>query len=121
MASKILIADDALYMRLNLKKILFRFGCKHIDEACTGKEALEKCKTEFYDLVFMDITMPEMDGIEALHLIKAHNKKQKIVILTAMGEQDWIIKAISEGADEFLLKPFKENQIVEVLQKHLEP
>lgn len=117
--SRILIVDDALYMRLNLKKILFRFGCRNVEEATNGREALQKCMVNQYDLVFMDITMPEMDGIEALHRIKEHNKGQKIVILTALGEQDWVVKAVSEGADEFILKPFKEIQIREIVDKHL--
>lgn len=117
--SKILIVDDALYMRLNLKKILFRFGCKDVEEATNGREALDKCLKEHFDLVFMDITMPEMDGIEALHNIKRERKDQKIVMLTAMGDQDWIVRAVSKGADEFILKPFKEMQIKEILDKHL--
>ncbi len=116
---KVLIVDDALYMRLNLKKILFRFGIKDVDEATNGEEAYTMCMVTPYDLVFMDITMPVLDGIEALHKIKDEKSDLKIIMLSAMGDQDWIKKAICEGATEFLLKPFKEQQIKEILDKHL--
>ncbi|MTI85590.1 MAG: response regulator [Firmicutes bacterium] len=112
----ILTADDAKFMRVNLGNILKKLG-HEIVEAENGQEAVEKYQENNPDLVTMDITMPEMDGLEAVKEIKKIDPKAKIVMVSAMGQKEMVLEAIQSGAMDFVVKPFQEDRIREVLDK----
>src|SRR6056297_612473 len=108
---KVLIVDDAAFMRLNLKNIIEEMGFKIIAEAENGKEGVEKYKEYKPDLVTMDITMPEMDGISATREIKNFDQSAQVLVCSAMGQQSLVIEAIEAGAKDFIVKPFERNRI----------
>jgi two-component system, chemotaxis family, chemotaxis protein CheY len=112
---RVLIADDAAFMRLTLKTTLEKIGFNVVGEAENGKEALEKYKTLNPDIVTMDCTMPQMDGQEALKLIKEYDANCKVIMVTAMGQETIVRKAILAGAVNFIVKPFKEETLAAVL------
>ncbi|MGE5613580.1 MAG: response regulator [Bacillota bacterium] len=114
---RVLIVDDAAFMRMSLKNMLERNGFRVVGEAENGIFALSKYKELKPDIVTMDITMPEMNGIEALKKIRAFDSKAKIVMVSALGQEPMIKEAILSGADYFIVKPFKEEHVVEVLNK----
>lgn len=114
---KVLIVDDAAFMRLSLKKMLVRNGFQVVGEAENGSIAVNKYKELSPDIVTMDITMPGMNGIEALKKIKGFDSKAKVVIVSALGQEPMIKEAILSGADYFIVKPFKEEHVIEVLNK----
>ncbi len=115
--NSVLIVDDAAFMRLTIKDIIKNIGFEVAGEAENGKECIKKYKDLEPDLVIMDITMPEMDGIEALKEIRKLDNEANIVICSAMGQQKMVIEAIEAGAKDFIVKPFKENRIKEALNK----
>ena len=115
--SSVLIVDDAAFMRANLKNIIEGFGMEVIGEAENGKDSIRKYRDLNPDLVTMDITMPEMDGIEALKKIKELDDKASVVVCSAMGQQKMVIRAIEAGAEDFIVKPFDEDRIEEALNK----
>jgi two-component system chemotaxis response regulator CheY len=115
--TKLLITDDAAFMRMMLKKIVTEAGYEVVAEAENGHEAVRLFDEHRPDLVTMDITMPEMNGIEALEKIKAIDPKAKVLICSAMGQQNMVIDAIQKGAIDFIVKPFDKNRITEALQK----
>lgn len=117
MAKKVLIVDDAVFMRMKLKDILEKNGYEVVGEAENGIEAVEKYKTENPDLVTMDITMPEMDGIEALKQIKAHDSGATVIMCSAMGQQSMVMDAIQAGAVDFIVKPFDTDRVIKSLDK----
>ncbi|MFZ7120910.1 MAG: response regulator [Eubacteriaceae bacterium] len=117
MSKRILIVDDAIFMRMKLKDILEKNGYEVIGEAQNGVEAIEKYKTEKPDLVTMDITMPEMDGIAALKGIKEIDSQAKVVMCSAMGQQSMVMDAIQAGAVDFIVKPFESDRVIESLNK----
>lgn len=117
MTQKVLIVDDAAFMRMMIKDILTKNGYEVIGEAEDGKVALEKYKELKPDLVTMDITMPEMDGIESVRKIKEYDSKAIIIMCSAMGQQAMVIDAIQAGAKDFIVKPFQPDRIIEALQK----
>ena len=119
MAKRILITDDALFMRVTLKNILTQNGYEICGEAANGKESLEKYKELKPDLVTMDITMPEMDGITALKEIKAFDANAKIIMCTAMGQKNMVIEAVQAGAKDFIVKPFEPDRVIEAVEKQL--
>ncbi|KGX93162.1 chemotaxis protein CheY [Pontibacillus halophilus JSM 076056 = DSM 19796] len=119
MASKILIVDDAAFMRMMVKDILTKNGFEVVGEAQDGAQAVEKYKELTPDLVTMDITMPEMDGIAALKEIKAMNPDAKIIMCSAMGQQAMVIDAIQAGAKDFIVKPFQADRVIEAITKAL--
>ncbi|GGN49787.1 response regulator [Oceanobacillus indicireducens] len=119
MANKILIVDDAAFMRMMIKDILAKNGYEIVGEAQDGKEAVEKYKELQPDLVTMDITMPEMDGITALKEIKSINPDATIIMCSAMGQQAMVIDAIQAGAKDFIVKPFQADRVLEAIQKAL--
>ncbi|HCD99699.1 MAG TPA: two-component system response regulator [Armatimonadetes bacterium] len=119
MAKRILITDDALFMRVTLKNILTQNGYEVAGEAANGAEAVELYKQLKPDLVTMDITMPEMDGIAALKEIRALDPDAKVVMCTAMGQKNMVVEAIQAGAKDFIVKPFQPDRVVEALQKLL--
>lgn len=117
MGKKVLIVDDAVFMRMKLKDILENNGYEVVGEASNGKEALELFISETPDLVTMDITMPEMDGIEALRGIKKLDPKAVVVMCSAMGQQSMVMEAIQEGAIDFIVKPFDTERVLKSLDK----
>jgi two-component system chemotaxis response regulator CheY len=117
LASKVLIVDDAAFMRMMIKDILSKNGYEVVGEACDGAQAVEKYKELTPDLVTMDITMPEMDGITALKEIKQLNPDAKIIMCSAMGQQAMVIDAIKAGAKDFIVKPFQADRVLEAIKK----
>jgi two-component system chemotaxis response regulator CheY len=114
---KVLVVDDAAFMRLSLRTILQRNEFEVVGEAANGSEAVNKYFTLKPDIVTMDITMPEMDGVEALTEIKKKDPSAKIVMISALGQESWVKKAIMLGASGFVVKPYKEEHIVQTLNK----
>ena len=119
MGRKILVVDDAAFMRMMLKDILSKNDFQVIGEAENGIKALEGYKELKPDLVTMDITMPEMDGIEAVRQIRAYDPEARVVMCSAMGQQAMVIDAIRAGALDFIVKPFQPERVVEAVRKAL--
>lgn len=119
MSKRILVVDDAAFMRMMIKEILTKNGFEVIGEASDGSEAVEKFKELKPDLVTMDITMPEMDGIAALKEIKKMDANAKIIMCSAMGQQTMVIDAIQAGAKDFIVKPFQADRVIEAITKAL--
>ena len=117
MAKNILICDDAAFMRMMIKDILTKNGYNIVAEAENGAKAVEKYAELKPDLVLMDITMPEMDGIEALKKIKAADANASIIMCSAMGQQAMVIESIQSGAKDFIVKPFQADRVLEAVQK----
>lgn len=117
MAHKIMIVDDAAFMRMMIKDILTKNGYEVVAEAADGAQAVEKYKELQPDLVTMDITMPEMDGIAALKEIKKLNSNAKVIMCSAMGQQAMVIDAIQAGAKDFIVKPFQADRVLEAIGK----
>ena len=117
MAKNILICDDAAFMRMMIKDILTKNGYNIVGEAENGAKAVEKYAELKPDLVLMDITMPEMDGIEALKKIKAADANASIIMCSAMGQQAMVIDSIQSGAKDFIVKPFQADRVLEAVQK----
>ncbi len=117
--AKIMLVDDAAFMRMMIKNTLTQQGYTDIVEAQDGAEAVTKFDEENPDLVFMDITMPNMDGLQALKKIKEGHPDAKIVMCTAMGQETMVLDAIKSGAKDFIVKPFTPERIAETAQKFL--
>jgi two-component system chemotaxis response regulator CheY len=117
MGKNVVIVDDAQFMRMMLKGVVEKTGHQVIGEAANGHEGVEKYKLLHPDIVLMDITMPEMDGITALKKILEIDSKAVVVMVSAMGQQNNVMEAIMAGAKNFVVKPFKEETIAEVLSK----
>lgn len=117
--SKILIADDAAFMRMMVKDSLTKNGYTDIVEAADGEIACNLYNSEKPDLVIMDITMPNKTGIEALRDIKAADPSAKIIMCSAMGQEAMVVEAIKLGALDFIVKPFKPERIIQAVSKVL--
>ena len=117
MAKKILICDDAAFMRMMIKDILTKNGYNVVGEAENGLKAVEKYKEVNPDLVLMDITMPEMDGIQALREIKKVDGGALVIMCSAMGQQAMVIESIQAGAKDFIVKPFQAERVIEAVKK----
>ena len=117
MAKNILICDDAAFMRMMIKDILTKNGYNIAGEAENGAKAVEKYAELKPDLVLMDITMPEMDGIEALKKIKETDPNAAVIRCAAMGQQAMVIESIQSGAKDFIVKPFQADRVLEAVQK----
>jgi len=113
----VLIVDDTMFMRLALKTMLGKNGFQVVGEAENGAVAVEKYRELNPDIVTMDITMPVVDGIEALRQIRAIDQKAKVVMVSAMGQEVMIRNAIMAGAKNFIVKPFTEESVMKVLSK----
>jgi len=111
MSKKILLVDDAAFMRKMIKETLSKNGYTELFEAVDGADAVEKFSEIGPDLVIMDITMPNMDGLEALKAIRAKNGSANVVMCSAMGQEAMVIEAIQSGAKDFIFKPFKPERI----------
>jgi two-component system chemotaxis response regulator CheY len=119
MATRVLVVDDAAFMRMMIKDILTKNDFEIVGEASNGTEALEKYKELKPDLTTMDITMPEKDGISAVKDIRAFDSSAKIIMCSAMGQQAMVIEAIQAGAKDFIVKPFQPDRVVEAMRKAL--
>ena len=117
MAKNILICDDAAFMRMMIKDILTKNGYNVVGEAENGLKAVEKYNETKPDLVMMDITMPEMDGIQALKKIKESDASANVIMCSAMGQQAMVIEAIQNGAKDFIVKPFQADRVLEAVKK----
>ena len=113
--AKILIVDDASFMRMMIKDALQKNGYDDLHEAADGIQAVEKYEEIKPDIVFMDITMPNMDGLEALKTIKGKHPEAIVVMCSAMGQESMVIEAIKTGARDFIVKPFKPDRIMKTL------
>lgn len=112
---RVMVVDDAAFMRLSIRTILEQHGFEIVAEAANGIEAIAKYLEVKPDVVTMDITMPEMGGIEAVEKICAIDKKARIVMVSAMGQESIVIDAVKVGAKSFIVKPFKADRVIEVL------
>ena len=117
MAKNILICDDAAFMRMMIKDILSKNGYNVAGEAENGAKAVEKYNELKPDLVLMDITMPEMDGLQALKAIKGGDPAALVIMCSAMGQQAMVIEAIQAGAKDFIVKPFQAERVLEAVKK----
>ena len=114
---KVLIADDAAFMRMMLKDILTKNGHEVVGEAANGVEMLSKYEETQPDIVTLDITMPEMDGLTAIKELRKKHPDANVVMCSAMGQQSMVIDAIQSGARDFIVKPFQADRIIECLSK----
>lgn len=119
MSHKIMIVDDAAFMRMMINDTLTKNGYTNLLEAADGQKAFDLYQTERPELVIMDITMPNMDGIKALQAIKNFDKSAKVVMCSAMGQESMVVDAIRFGALDFIVKPFKPDRILQTVAKIL--
>ncbi len=117
--AKILICDDSAFMRMILKKLLTDHGYDVVGEAGDGKQAVQMYRECKPDLITMDITMPKMDGIQAVQLIHEENPLVRIIMVTALGQKAIITDAIKAGASDFIVKPFDPEQVMKTIKKVL--
>jgi len=115
--TKVLIVDDAAFIRMQLKQLLIENGFEVVGEAENGKVALEKIKELEPDIVTLDITMPEMNGIECMAEIKKMEYKPTVIMVSAMGQESYVRKAILHGAKGFIVKPYKPETVINYLNK----
>ena len=113
--AKIMMVDDAAFMRKVIKDALSKAGYTDLHEAVDGADAFEKYKELKPDLVLMDITMPNMDGLEALKAIRAADPGANVVMCSAMGQETMVIDAIRSGAKDFIVKPFKPERVLKTV------
>jgi two-component system chemotaxis response regulator CheY len=117
MALRVMIVDDALFMRNMLKDICVRAGFEVVAEADNGEIALELFRTNRPDLVTMDIVMPRRSGIEALQDIMAEDPRARVVMVSALGQDSLVLEAVEAGARDFIVKPFKEEKVIDVIRR----
>lgn len=116
--AKVLIIDDSRTSRKILRNILEEAGHEVVDEAVNGEDGFIKFRELKPDIVTLDITMPVLDGIETLRLMKETGIPTQIIMVTAAGQKSKMMEAIKLGASEFLTKPFEVNQIVDLINKY---
>lgn len=119
MATRVLIVDDAVFMRTVLRKMLEEAGYDVCGEAGNGKEAITKATELKPDIVTLDITMPEMDGVTALPKIIKSSPDTKVIMCSAMGQQPMVVEAIKNGAKDFIVKPFQKARVVQAIESAL--
>jgi two-component system chemotaxis response regulator CheY len=117
--ARILVVDDAAFMRMMIKNIILELGHEVVGEAGNGQQALALYQELQPDLVTMDITMPDMDGIAAVKEIRAVDPNAKIIMVSAMGQQALVLEAIQNGAKDFIVKPFEKERIRDAIQRVL--
>lgn len=115
--ARVLIVDDASFMRMMIKDIVSKLGHEVVGEAANGFEAIDKYKELKPDFVTMDITMPEMDGIKASAEIKAMDSNATVIVMSAMGQQAMVIDALKAGAKDFIVKPFTADRVKDAISK----
>lgn len=114
---KVLIVDDAAFMRISLKNIMDKAGYEVVGEAENGHAAIKKYKELQPDIVTMDITMPELDGVQALKEIMKFDPTAQVVMISAMGQESYVKDAVMAGAKGFIIKPWKEETVISALSK----
>ena len=119
MAKKILLVDDAAFMRKMLKDTLSKNGYTDLYEAVDGADAVEKYDELKPDLVIMDITMPNMDGLEALKAIRGKDGSANVVMCSAMGQESMVMDAVRSGAKDFIVKPVKPDRVLNTVTASL--
>lgn len=117
--ASILIIDDASFMRTVIKRILTEAGHSVIGEASNGLEGYHKYKELNPDIVTLDITMRDMNGLEALRRIRDYDENAKVIMCSAMGQQTMVLDAIQNGAKDFIVKPFNKDRVLEAVTKAL--
>jgi len=117
--AKVLVVDDAIFMRRMISDILKKGGHEIVGEASNGREGVGKFKDLNPDLVTMDIVMPEMNGIDAVKEIVGDNPSAKILIVSAMGQQQLVVEAIQAGAKDFVVKPFEATRVLSAVERML--
>jgi two-component system chemotaxis response regulator CheY len=118
--ARVLVVDDAVFMRRMLANILEEGGHEVVAEAVNGKESLEQYQKTKPDIVTMDIIMPEMGGIDAVKEIVKRDKNAKVLIVSAMGQQQLVVEAIQAGAKDFIVKPFEASRVLSAVERLLE-
>lgn len=113
--AKILVVDDAAFMRKVIRDTLTKNGYTDIHEAVDGADAVEKYNELQPNLVLMDITMPNMDGLEALKTIRAKDSNANVVMCSAMGQEAMVVEAVQAGTKDFIVKPFKEDRLLKTV------
>lgn len=116
---KVMIVDDTAFMRMIMRSIIEELGHEVIAEASNGLEAVNMYHSFRPDLITMDITMPEMDGVSAVKKIKTMDASAKIVMCSAMGQREMVLDAIRNGASDFVVKPIQKERVSEAIQKVL--
>lgn len=116
MSKRVLIVDDAAFMRMQLKEAFIRCGAEVVGEAAGGAECIEQYRALRPDLVTLDITMPDMDGITALKQLKALYPEAKVVMCSSMGHHEKLIACIQAGAMDFIVKPFKMEKLESIIR-----
>ena len=114
--AKVLVTDDASFMRMMLKDIITKMG-HEVHEAVNGQDMLNKAANIRPDLITLDITMPELDGISALRALRATGNNVPVIMCSAMGQQTMVIDAIQAGAKDFIVKPFQAEKVQEVVTR----
>jgi two-component system chemotaxis response regulator CheY len=117
MGKGILIVDDAAFMRMIIKDILIKAGYEVVGEAADGKEAVRLFSSLKPELVLLDITMPEMDGIDALKKIMQEDKDAKVIMVSALGQSSMVIESVQAGAKDYIVKPFQADRVIESVRK----
>ena len=115
--ASVLIVDDAAFMRMAIRTMLEKHGFQIVGEAENGAVGVKKYKECNPDIVTLDITMPEMDGIQALKEIRKHDPNAKVIMISAMGQECMVKEAVMNGAKTFIVKPFKEDHILQTITK----
>jgi two-component system chemotaxis response regulator CheY len=119
MAARVLIVDDSLFMRTQIRNILSGAGYLIAGEASDGKQAEKKYKDLNPDIVIMDITMPGINGIEALRKIKSYDRQARVIMCTSLGQNSKVKEAITSGADDYIIKPFQKERVLQAIEKVL--
>lgn len=116
--ARVLVVDDAQFMRVRLRKLLEQAGHEVI-EAANGVEAVKAYEEHRPDVVFMDITMPEMDGLTALRTIREKDANAKVVMCSSLGQKSAVLEALKAGAKDFIVKPFQPEKIISTVEKQV--
>ncbi|MEZ3462871.1 MAG: response regulator [Lachnospiraceae bacterium] len=115
--ARVMVVDDAVFMRMTIRKMIELEGYEVVGEAGNGVEAVQKYMEAQPDVVMLDITMPEMNGIDALKRIKEFDPKAKVIMCSAMGQQAMVAQAIQSGAKDFIVKPFEKDRVLAALKR----
>ena len=119
MRNRVLVVDDAGFVRTMIRDILERAGLDVVGEAANGADAVDRCRELKPDLVILDIIMPELDGLEAASRIKKELPDVRIVFCSALGSKQTVLNAIRAGGADFVVKPFSSDRLVDAVKKSL--